>query len=73
MKTNLVTHKQLQKQCVAYILRFQLTPYYQVLRDLFCQLLFYVLPLRTHGGCFLIKQTVKMAKQNIQCTILVQE
>ena len=71
MNTNLVKHKKTVEQCVAHILRFNLMLYYQALRELYCQLLSYLLALRTNGGYFLIKQTVRMAKQNTQCTILV--
>lgn len=73
MNTNLVKHKKTVKQCVAHILRFKLMPYYQALRELYCQLLSYLLALRTNGGYFLIKQTVRMAKQNMQRTVLVHK
>lgn len=73
MRMNLVKHKHTVKQCVAHILRFELMPYFQALRELYCQLLSYLLPLRTIGGYFLIKQTVRMAKQNTLRTILVRQ
>jgi len=60
------------EQCVAYILRLKIKPYFQALRELYCQLLSNSGALRTYGGYLLIKQTVRMAKQNKQRTILVR-
>jgi len=60
------------KQCVSHILRFKITPYFQSLRGLYCQLLPLLIEHRTFGGYFLIKQTVRMAKQINERTILVR-
>jgi hypothetical protein len=59
------------EQCVAYILRLKIKLYFQALRELFCQLLSNCEALRTFDGYLLIKQTVRMAKQNKQRTSLV--
>jgi hypothetical protein len=61
------------KQCVAYILRLELIPYFQSLRELFCQLLLPLRALPTIGGYFLNTQTVRMAEQTKERTILVHK